>query len=412
MSGFNFGAPAQSAAPSTTGGSTFGFGFTQAPSTSFGFGSSQPATQSFGFGATGATQQTGVLGGSTSAFGAPAPASTGFGFGSAATTTTTLTPSPTGATTTSPFSFSPVGAPAPQQGTAPTPVQPSALQFLDSGALSELASVEKAYRCEATNPHYKLRGLFLNVVNDPHGKVLPPGVDQRQLREAFLSAGGVQNPDSLWPVLALGFKDLQKRAQAQETHSSEHAERLARLTGLLTRLRQRQESDVRRRIEAIQAVQARHVHSLLRAFRYLDALEGAASSGGAGGRGRSSAQAQELRDRARELEHLVGSMTQGMMSSLSGGSASYYGRGHRNEGNLLSRAEAISTLARAKARSVGKESSRLADLDGEWDDATLQQLYAAIQGQISATQKVQDVLAKDERDLAIIAEGIIKGAGY
>ena len=37
---------------------------------------------------------------------------------------------------------------------------------------------------------------------------LAAGVDELQWREALQRAGGADNPDHLWPVLAQGFKDL------------------------------------------------------------------------------------------------------------------------------------------------------------------------------------------------------------
>lgn len=53
------------------------------------------------------------------------------------------------------------------------------------------------------------------MVDDPAARVKPPGVDELRWRAALQRAGGPDNPDRLWPVQAIGFKDLIARKNAQ-----------------------------------------------------------------------------------------------------------------------------------------------------------------------------------------------------
>ena len=46
------------------------------------------------------------------------------------------------------------------------------------------------------------------------------GIDELQWREALQRAGGEGNAKHLWPVLALGTRDLLARKQAQVQRSS------------------------------------------------------------------------------------------------------------------------------------------------------------------------------------------------
>lgn len=88
-----------------------------------------------------------------------------------------------------------------------------AAQQPDYSALKELESINNA--CEPSSTQCKFTYLFLNVVDDPAARIKPPNVDELQWRAALQRAGGLQNPDRLWPVQARGFKDLIARKNAQ-----------------------------------------------------------------------------------------------------------------------------------------------------------------------------------------------------
>ena len=84
----------------------------------------------------------------------------------------------------------------------------------DPAAAAELEQLAAAYGLVA-DPRTRFSHLFLNVVEHPGQRVRPPNVDALQWRQALHAAGGEGNPRHLWPVLAVGFKDLVARKQAQ-----------------------------------------------------------------------------------------------------------------------------------------------------------------------------------------------------
>ena len=98
-------------------------------------------------------------------------------------------------------------------------VLPGVAQQPDFSALKELESINNT--CEPSNPQCKFTYLFLNMVDNPAARVKPPNVDELQWRAALQRAGGLNNPDRLWPVQAKGFKDLLARKNAQVISSEE-----------------------------------------------------------------------------------------------------------------------------------------------------------------------------------------------
>ena len=78
-----------------------------------------------------------------------------------------------------------------------------------SDAVRAVDSIAAAYN--PANPRYRFQRLLLNVVEVPAARAKPANADELQWREALQRAGGVDNPDHLWPVLAQGFKDLLAR---------------------------------------------------------------------------------------------------------------------------------------------------------------------------------------------------------
>lgn len=57
--------------------------------------------------------------------------------------------------------------------------------------------------------------VYLNRTFSSTQRVKPPAVDEMRWRQALAAAGGPDNPDRLWPVLACGTRDLLARSQAQ-----------------------------------------------------------------------------------------------------------------------------------------------------------------------------------------------------
>ena len=83
----------------------------------------------------------------------------------------------------------------------------------DYSALRELEAIAAAY--DPSNPKFRFNYLFLNVVDNPAARLKPDNVDEIQWRGAIHRAGGMDNPDRLWPVQAKGFQDLLARKDAQ-----------------------------------------------------------------------------------------------------------------------------------------------------------------------------------------------------
>ncbi len=168
---------------------------------SFGGAASAAASQPSLFGAGPASTPSlfGAAPASTpSLFGAAStPAAGGFGFGAAS----------------APAAGSLFGAqqPAAQQAVAPLAFAGAAPAAPDLSAIRELESIKDSYVAGSTNQRYRFQHLLLNVVDNPAARVKPAGVDELQWREALQRAGGADNPDHLWPVLAHGFKDLLAR---------------------------------------------------------------------------------------------------------------------------------------------------------------------------------------------------------
>ncbi|CAG9460876.1 unnamed protein product [Pedinophyceae sp. YPF-701] len=405
-SAFSFGASSQPAF-SGAGGGLFGSNQqSSAPSTGFGFGSGtpQPASGAGGF-SFGAATSTASLGFGSTPFGA----STGGGLFGAASTGANLfggssglfgaasAPQPSLFGASTPAQSTPGGGlfgGQPQQGqpfgtpTAGTATDGQAAG-IDPTVLSDLAAIDRAYTERADNPDYKLRALFLNTVENPAARVQPPGVDRRQFEEAVRAAGGPNNPERLWPVMAVGFRDLMTRARVQEETLKEHAARLAGMTSLTQRLRQTYETDVLQRLEAVRATNERQIFDLLQVFRHLDALE--AAMGPRGGRAADGGAMHALRERLRALEASVGA---------------------RTGANVHSRAEGVEIMAKSRARSMAKETGALRESEGMMDAASLKSLFEVLHEQVEVLQRLQDVVARDERDLAIIKEQSIDGAGY
>lgn len=88
----------------------------------------------------------------------------------------------------------------------------------DFSAQREIEAIAACY--DPNNPKFRFNYLFLNVVDNPAARVKPQDADELEWRGALHRAGGLNNPDRLWPVQAKGFKDLLARKDAQVGISS------------------------------------------------------------------------------------------------------------------------------------------------------------------------------------------------
>ena len=139
----------------------------------------------------------------------------------------------------------------------------------DDSALKELQSIKESYVSGPGNHRYRFKYLFLNVVENPAGRVKPADVDELQWREALRRAGGPDNPDHLWPVQCHGFKGLLERKAAQDEAIKEHSQRLQSLQEALASLAARQEAVLRTQLEVVRREHVKLSQQLLRILRYV-----------------------------------------------------------------------------------------------------------------------------------------------
>ena len=87
--------------------------------------------------------------------------------------------------------------------------------------------------------------------------LIPADVNELAWREALVRAGGPDNPDRLWPVLATGMGDLLQREAAQRAALEEHLARLEQVARATRELAARQRTVLHQRLEAIKRREVR-----------------------------------------------------------------------------------------------------------------------------------------------------------
>ena len=252
-------------------------------------------------------------------------------------------------------------------------------QAPDLTAIRELESIKDSFVPAGTsNPRYRFQHLFLNVVDDPAQRVKPADVDELAWREALQRAGGANNPNKLWPVLARGFGDLLARRSAQVAALKEQSARMAALTSSVASLASRQETLLRERLEAIQNRHASLAHQLLKLLRRIDALEGRLAS--ALGQ-RSIAQRAALKSLQAELIKL-----ESEISPKAGG-------------GLKGRIEPVAAAARMRAGApMAGSSSELRAVDSQ----SLESLHNILTQSAAALSKITQVAQRAARDIAVL----------
>lgn len=270
-SGFNFGA-----APAATGAgsSSFNFGGGAGPAaaptgTGSSFGGFGGTTGS-GFGASNQTAKPPLFGQKTTATGSS------FGFPNATGATGSslfsgfnATPAPaTGAPTGFGFS-SPTATSGTTFGTAPAAVSsPAPIIVGADAAVAQLNSIKYAYE-DPMQSRFKF--LLYNAV-DPttrHLYTRPAHISERQWNQAELD-----NPDPLHyaPVPVVGFADLLKRIQVQQTHADKYNTYTHDLRAQLTAM----ETATRATEEKLEQCRHEHVqlfHALVKVMKDLELLQ-------------------------------------------------------------------------------------------------------------------------------------------
>ncbi len=371
------------------------FGFGQASATAFG------AAPAAGIAKTSSTP---LFGAAAPAAAAPSPfgaAPAAFSFGGAApaaspspfaTPQPAVSPSPFGAPPAAGgFSFAggAFGAPAQQpaqqqqQQLSPLGFQPAAAP--DDSAIRELQSLRDAYVPAPGNHRYRFARLLLNVVADPAQRVKPPDVDELAWREALARAGGPDNPDNLWPVLARGFGDLLARKAAQDAAIAEHGARLEALRRDVATLGARQEAALREQLAGAARRHAELCARLLTLLRHVDLAEGRFAA--AARRAPPPRAAQAALEAA--LARLEAALGPGAGAGLAG------------------RVEALAAAARLSGGGGAPGAGGTAE--APLDAASMRSVHDVLAGYGEALARMQGVLGRAARDVGVLEEAVARG---
>lgn len=256
---------------------------------------------------------------------------------------------------------------------------------LDDSAVKELQSIKDAYVAGPGNHRHRFQYVFLNVVDNPAARVKPADVDELQWREALRRAGGPDNPDRLWPVLAVGFKELIARKAAQDEAIKEHTTRLEALQQNVAVVAARQEAVLRAQYENVKRRHLTLCRHLLRVLRRIDALEGRfAHAIGY----RSATPRDILQKLTAELTEIEAATTQGagMVSGLTG------------------RVEALTAAARLQAGAGPAGGKSLGDLEAVVDSGSLASAFTMLSESGEALERMQAVLRRGQRDMAVLQD--------
>jgi len=262
-------------------------------------------------------------------------------------------------------------------------------QAPDLSAIRELESIKDSFIAGIaggpSNPRYRFQYLFLNVVEDPGQRIKPADVDELAWREALQKAGGPDNPEKLWPVLAKGFGDLLARRVAQEEALKEQTSRMEALTAAIATLASRQETLFRDRLEGIRKRHTSLAHQLLRLFRRIDALEGRFA--GALGH-RVSGLRGTVKALSDQLTVLEAEVAPAHAMSAGGG--------------LRSKVEPLAAVARLQLGGGALGGSSISEVETAVDPAALQSLHDIL-SQCSAALGIEgDVVHRLARDVAVL----------
>jgi nuclear pore complex protein Nup54 len=333
-----------------TSSSSF-FGATSVPSFAFAAPSSSQQTQTpsfFGGGATAAS------------FGAPSFSFTTPFSGQNASSQAISTPAMFG-------QFS--GVP---QASAPPP---------DDSAVKELQSIKDSFVNYPGNYRHRFHYLFLNVIDNPAARMKPPEVDELEWREALRRAGGVDNPDKLWPVEIVGFKGLLARKAAQDEAIKEYTARLDSLQTSVAEVATRHVAVLRVQLEDVKKRHLQLCHQLLRTLKYIDALEGRfARAVGF----QSSTSRQTFQVLNAQLKQAEESLAPGLSHGLVG------------------RIDALMSASKLQAGLGGKVS--LTELEALVDEVSLNGAFKILGECADALSRLQSVLKRNEMYVSVLQE--------
>lgn len=207
----------------------------------------------------------------------------------------------------------------------------------------------------------------------------PPDVDELRWREAIRKAGGENNSDKLWPVVANGFQDLLKRKAAQDEAIKEHRARLEKIKEDIATLVARQDAVLRTKLEDIRWKHLQLCQKLLRVVRYVDALESRFVS--ATGNQQAAVSRETLKRLSSQLKEIESALSPG------------------NGGGLRGNADALIAAARLRSGSGGFSS---ASHRGIIDPASLESAFSLLNEYADVLARLQEVLRRNVRDADVL----------
>lgn len=180
-------------------------------------------------------------------------------------------------------------------------------------------------------------------------------------------AGGLDNPNSLWPVQATGMSDLVARATAQETAIQENEKRLEELRALAYKLEVKFKDDLQRRVLALQERHNELAHNLLRICRFVDTLE---------------SQYPLAREDTSAVHRSLDLKLQKIEAQLF----------NSPSGSLKRQLDVLAASARLRRGGPSMKSSAQAI---KVDDKSLAELFSVLKMHVEAVQRLQEVLRQD-----------------
>ena len=284
----------------------------------------------------------------------------------------------------------------------------------------EVLAIAKAYDATPTNPEYRFRHYFHNVIPDAARRARPPAVDELTWRGLLDEVGGEHNAEGLWPVPGDGFKTLAERARVQDAELASQREYLDAVDARVREMRRFRGARLAERVAQVARTQAEQQHRLLRLMRTVERLEAshhASRGGGWGDEGMDEGE-RALAARLRRLQGALNRSATSLPRRVDALAAAHRAEkaadaaaasgaavaAKRAKGDVIGRAFAEDDDAAAKAAAERRAggTGRSSAAASAVDPTTAAAYNRIIAEQAEATRHLAEVLREDLRDLAVL----------
>ncbi len=212
-------------------------------------------------------------------------------------------------------------------------------------------------------------------------------MDELAWREALARAGGPDNPDHLWPVLARGFGDLLARKAAQDAAIAEHGARLDALRRDVAALGARQEAALREQLAGAARCHAELCARLLTLLRHVDLAEGRFAA--------AARRAPPPRGAQAALEAALARLEAALGPGAGAGAG------------LAGRVEALAAAARLGGGGGAPGGGGAAE--APLDATSMRSVHDVLAGYGEALARMQGVLGRAARDVGVLEEAAARG---